>query len=219
MSELNRHQTPWKYAWGERTRFLGDAYQKFNKDSPSGPVKKLALVQTPNFVGKFLHEMTLDPAVETFGLSEDFRVIDPCCGTGHLLCQAFDRLWELWLAKQPDMDRLELSLIIINCQIHGIDYDPLCVQMARLRLTAAACDAAGVLPYGVWGHRPNVHWADALLPWDNELQPFNRCAPTLRDNYGEYRTASMMTPAELDRHRAVVERLARKRREGKPCPE
>lgn len=205
---------PWRFKWGERTRFLGDAYQKIENDNPNGPVKKLALVQTPTFVGQFLLDRTTPLAADDFGLDEDFRVIDPTCGTGHMLCQVFDRLWGMWLELRPDLDtpagRLELSLIIVNCNIHGVDLDPLCVQIARLRLIVAACDAAGVLPYGAWGHRPNVAWGDALLDASDPFQPFFRVPDCLRPNYGDYRTASMMTEQERAQHLSVVERLAKR---------
>jgi hypothetical protein len=172
--------------YGDRTRWLGDAYQQHYRLDPDGPVKRLALVQTPGFVGEFLLERTLVPAIQEFSL-EKVTIIDPCCGTGHLLCQAFDLLWEAWASKHPEADRLHLSRVILS-QITGVDLDPLCVELARLRLIVAACDAAGVLPYGLWGHIPRVVWADALLPGDHPMQPMLAPHPALTPRYGQYRT-------------------------------
>lgn len=189
--------------FGDRTRWLGDAYQIRYKDDPDGPVKRLALVQTPGFVGDFLLDGTLEAALAPLDSEciggvkgggvplEEFRMIDPTCGTGHLLCQAFDRLFAKWVAKHPEMDRLAITRKILADQIHGVDLDPLCVHIARLRLVVAACDAAGVLPYGAWGHKPQVMWADALLPADHEMQPFVCRRSELTPRYGEYTTPLM----------------------------
>lgn len=191
--------------FGERSRWLGDAYQVHYSDDPNGPVKKLALVQTPAFVGKFLLDGTLEPALAPFGSIttcpalegggvslEEFRMIDPTCGTGHILCQAFDRLWDKWDVHAPEMPKLERARRVLK-SIHGVDMDPLCVQLCRLRLLVAACDAAGVLPYDSarWDLRPQILWADSLLPADHPMQPFAFCHPALTPRYGEYRTPQM----------------------------
>ena len=177
--------------YGERTRWMGDSYQHEYKKDPDGPVKKLALVQTPGFVGEFLLDRTLEPALTEFGL-EGFKMVDPTCGTGHLLCQAFDRLWDKWTDYAPDMPKLDRARLVL-ASITGIDLDPLCVEIARLRLTIAACDAAGVLPYNphAWGFTLRVVWADALLPGDDPFQPFLYRSEAL-SRYGEYVTPQMM---------------------------
>jgi hypothetical protein len=181
--------------YGERTRWMGDSYESRYRKDPDGPVKRLALVQTPVFVGEFLLDRTLLPALEEFPL-DGFRLIDPCCGCGHLLCQAFDRFWERWSRDRPETD---LVLRARHCleSIHGIELDPLALEIARLRLVVCACDAAGVLGYSAkWGFRPivehNVVWADALLPADHPLQPFACQRSELVPMYGQYRTMQTM---------------------------
>lgn len=171
---------------------MGDAYQQHYRLDPDGPVKRLALVQTPAFVGEFLLDRTLEPALSEFGL-EGFRLIDPTCGTGHLLCQAFDRLWDRWTDHAPDMRPLDRARLVLR-SIYGIDLDPLCVEIARLRLTVAACDAAGVLPYCPhrWGLILQVVWADALLRGDHPMQPYLAPHPGLTPRYGQYTTPQIL---------------------------
>jgi hypothetical protein len=72
------------------TRFLGDLYQDLSKEAK----KQYALLQTPEFVEKFILKYTLEPALAEFG-HEGLRVIDPTCGSGHYLLGAFDRLVEV----------------------------------------------------------------------------------------------------------------------------
>lgn len=62
------------------TRFLGDLYQDLSEHAR----KTYALLQTPEFVEEFILDLTLEPAVEEFGLA-DLRTIDPACGSGHFL--------------------------------------------------------------------------------------------------------------------------------------
>lgn len=178
--------------FGERTRWIGDAYQQAHKQDPDGPVKRLALVQTPRFVGEFLLDRTLEPCLSEVPLDE-FSLIDPTCGAGHLLCQAFDRLWDRWSAHCPATPPLDRARRVLRA-ITGIDLDPLCVEIARLRLVVAACDAVGVLPYDPhrWGFVPRVAWADALLPADHPMQPFASRHPALLPRYGQYNTVQML---------------------------
>jgi hypothetical protein len=72
------------------TRFLGDLYQHLSEAAQ----KRYALLQTPEFVEKFILKYTLEPALAEFG-HEGLRVIDPTCGSGHYLLGAFDRLVEV----------------------------------------------------------------------------------------------------------------------------
>jgi hypothetical protein len=81
---------------GTETRFLGDLYQ----DLSEAVRKRYALLQTPDFVEKFILEQTLAPAIEEFGLAE-VKLIDPTCGSGHFLLGAFRELLAAWQAKEP----------------------------------------------------------------------------------------------------------------------
>jgi hypothetical protein len=78
------------------TRFLGDLYQDLSESAR----KRYALLQTPVFVEKFILDRTLTPAIETFGYRE-VRLIDPACGSGHFLLDAFARLFDLWANSEP----------------------------------------------------------------------------------------------------------------------
>jgi hypothetical protein len=54
-------------------------------------------------VERFILKLTLDPAVEEFGLDE-VRLIDPTYGSGHFLLGAYDRLFDLRVAREPGLD-------------------------------------------------------------------------------------------------------------------
>lgn len=85
----------------------------------------------------------------------DLRVLDPACGSGHFLLYAFDLLatiyQEAWAdtaspasevtgaalrADYPDLADLQLAMpgLILAHNLHGVDIDPRCAQIAQLAL-------------------------------------------------------------------------------------
>ena len=86
------------------TRFLGDLYQDLSETAK----KRYALLQTPDFVERFILDRTLTPAIDEFGLDET-RLIDPTCGSGHFLIGAFERMFALWQDREPGTDRAVLA--------------------------------------------------------------------------------------------------------------
>ncbi|WP_441247345.1 BREX-2 system adenine-specific DNA-methyltransferase PglX [Kitasatospora sp. McL0602] len=137
------------------TRFLGDLYQNLSEHAR----KTYALLQTPEFVEEFILDLTLEPAVEEFGLWPELtiregesrevvrrglRTIDPACGSGHFLLGLFHRL----LAKHeelagPGVDKWENVCAALDA-VHGCDKNPFAVSVARFRLLVAALKAADV---------------------------------------------------------------------------
>ncbi|MFW5473154.1 BREX-2 system adenine-specific DNA-methyltransferase PglX [Knoellia sp. CPCC 206450] len=120
------------------TRFLGDLYQ----DLSEAARKQYALLQTPEFVEELILDLTLDPAIETFGL-DGLRLIDPTCGSGHFLLGAFQRLFDRWGRERPGMDLRERVQAALD-SIHGVDINPFASAIARFRLTLAALKASGL---------------------------------------------------------------------------
>jgi hypothetical protein len=85
----------------------------------------------------------------------DLRVLDPACGSGHFLLYGFDLLaaiyQEAWAdpaspasqvtgatlrADYPDLAALKLAMpgLILAHNLHGVDIDPRCAQIAQLAL-------------------------------------------------------------------------------------
>lgn len=120
------------------TRFLGDLYQ----DLSEAARKTYALLQTPEFVEEFILDLTLTPALAEFGLTEDFRLIDPTCGSGHFLLGAFGRLVAEWRKAGSGEDDGELIRRALR-SVNGVDKNPFAAAIARFRLLIAAMQAAG----------------------------------------------------------------------------
>ncbi|MFF8318456.1 BREX-2 system adenine-specific DNA-methyltransferase PglX [Streptomyces bobili] len=123
---------------GWDTRFLGDLYQ----DLSEAARKTYALLQTPEFVEEFILDRTMNPAVREFGY-EKLKMIDPTCGSGHFVLEAFRRLVRLWGEGQPGKDVHERVSAALK-SVHGVDVNPFAVAIARFRLLVAAMAAGGV---------------------------------------------------------------------------
>lgn len=98
---------------------LGDLYQSISSEAR----EKRALCQTPYWVSELLFEIAYRRAEESWPMP---GVIDPSCGTGHLLVEALDR-------------KLALSTpAVALSQVTGVDLDPYAAMIARYRLLVLA---------------------------------------------------------------------------------
>ncbi|WP_242884430.1 BREX-2 system adenine-specific DNA-methyltransferase PglX [Actinomadura litoris] len=134
------------------TRFLGDLYQDLSQHAK----EKYALLQTPEFVEEFILGLTLDEAINEFGLDPEppeacpeelnlprgLRVIDPTCGSGHFLLGAFEHIYKK-LSDGSSEDRWDLVHRALY-SVHGVDKNPFAVAIARFRLLIAAMKAGKV---------------------------------------------------------------------------
>ena len=123
-------------AWG--TRFLGDLYQDLSEFAK----KTYALLQTPEFVEEFLLDRTLEPAVAERGLA-GLRMIDPTCGSGHLILGGFARLLGRWREQEPGTDDRVLVQRALD-SVFGVDINAFAVAISRFRLTIAALKESGL---------------------------------------------------------------------------
>ncbi|SDO24228.1 hypothetical protein SAMN04487981_109207 [Streptomyces sp. cf386] len=152
------------------TRFLGDLYQDLSDHAR----KTYALLQTPEFVEEFILDLTLEPAIEEFGLDpvaegpggverRGLRTIDPACGSGHFLLGIFERLVEKWREAEPGADEWSVVRRALE-SVHGCDKNPFAVSIARFRLLVVAMRAAGAERLALAPVFPiNVAVGDSLL--------------------------------------------------------
>lgn len=121
---------------------IGDLYQELSEEARKGR----ALCQTPKFVTDLLLDIAFDPAYREFG--PHIRMIDPACGTGHILVETLIRTrirqesgfgrdhkpsidWRL-----PALDTVTTALEAV----HGVDIDPYAALLSRYRLLLVARD-------------------------------------------------------------------------------
>ena len=113
---------------------ISSIYQQFARSASAHKAKKEALHYTPP---ELVH-LTLDPVFE--GLQPNARIIDPTCGSGLFLVEAFRRL--VWLsseAKAKPIDRETIRHILYN-QLYGIDINRSALGIAAFSLYLAALE-------------------------------------------------------------------------------
>ena len=153
----------WLYQFyiSARKQEINESKAKIDKDTLA-PVTQLF---TPHWVVRYLVENTLgaqwlrahpDSALrerfeylvtpaegqEDQGLAitnpEDFRVIDPACGSGHMLTYAFDVLWDMYVEAGYPTRRI--ARLILENNLHGADVDGRAAQLASFALTMKAVE-------------------------------------------------------------------------------
>jgi hypothetical protein len=120
-----------------RTDFLADLYMSMSETERT----QYALVPTPNFVSDLILDLTLSPALAEFG-PENFRVIDPCCGSGEFMVEAFRRLTRIEATTSPGASAETVRAAL--AAVHGIDVSPVAVIVTRFRLLVEAFRTSGV---------------------------------------------------------------------------
>ena len=153
----------WLYQFyiAARKKEINEAGVKIDKDTLA-PVTQLF---TPHWVVRYLVENTLgmqwlrahpDSALrekfeylvtpaegqEDQGLAianpEDFRVVDPACGSGHMLTYAFDVLWEMY--GEAGYPTRRIARLILEKNLHGADVDGRAAQLASFALMMKAVE-------------------------------------------------------------------------------
>ena len=111
---------------------VSSIYQQFARTSAADEARSQGLHYTPV---ELVH-LTLDPVFE--GLSSDARVIDPACGSGAFLVEAFRRL--VWRASPDQPASRQLVRQILYHQLFGIDINRAALGIAAFSLYLAALE-------------------------------------------------------------------------------
>lgn len=72
----------------------------------------------------------------------DVTVMDPCCGSGHFLVEAFTMLWQM-RAEEEGTTPSEAQDGVLRDNLFGLDIDQRCVQIATFALALAAWRTGG----------------------------------------------------------------------------
>jgi hypothetical protein len=72
----------------------------------------------------------------------EVTIMDPCCGSGHFLVEAFSMLWRM-RAEEEGLAPVAAQDSVLRDNIFGLELDPRCVQIAMFALAFQAWKAGG----------------------------------------------------------------------------
>lgn len=72
----------------------------------------------------------------------EITVVDPCCGSGHFLVAMFGMLWRM-RAEEEGLSPTEAQDAVLRDNLHGLELDPRCVQIAMFNVVLEAWKAGG----------------------------------------------------------------------------
>ncbi|MEV8252242.1 N-6 DNA methylase [Microbacterium sp. NPDC076768] len=72
----------------------------------------------------------------------DVTVMDPCCGSGHFLVAMFGMLWRM-RAEEEGLTPAEAQDAVIRDNLHGLELDPRCTQIATFNVALEAWKQGG----------------------------------------------------------------------------
>lgn len=116
--------------------------------------KSQGIYYTPTFVVRYIVQQTLGRHLKDNGYNpaHPVRVLDPACGSGSFLIEAFDVL-DQYLARQQNQSQGTYTIVdharqmqILMQDIYGVDKDEQAVEIARLNLMLKALHLRDKLP-------------------------------------------------------------------------
>lgn len=72
----------------------------------------------------------------------EVTVMDPCCGSGHFLVEAFSMLWQM-RAEEEGLSPVDAQNAVLRDNLFGLELDPRCVQIAMFAVALQAWKAGG----------------------------------------------------------------------------
>lgn len=72
----------------------------------------------------------------------EVTVMDPCCGSGHFLVEAFGMLWNMRV-EEEGIDPIAAQDAVLRDNLFGLEVDPRCVQIAMFAVALQAWKAGG----------------------------------------------------------------------------
>lgn len=108
----------------------------------------------------------------------NLRILDPCCGSGHFLVEAFELLVRLRMAEE-ELSASDAVCAVLGDNLFGLEIDPRCTQIAAFNLALAAWRMAGA-----WIELPPLNVACCGIAPEGSESGWVRLADELEDLTG-----------------------------------
>jgi len=149
-----------------------EQYLSFKAQDPSGKHtlksikrKSQGIYYTPLFIVKYIVQQTLGEALKHHPNPLKIRVLDPACGSGSFLIEAFDFLYDYFKTAIPNEQERRQHILTEN--LYGVDLDEQATEVTRLNLLLRASYERHRLP-----ELPHIKVGNSLVT-DNKDIPDN----------------------------------------------
>lgn len=120
---------------------ISNIYEEFLEAKPG-------VVYTPPYLVNFLIDECMPLGIP----KNDFKVLDPACGSGVFLVAAFRRIVYWWMSqhewKNPSAENLDELKYLLKNNIYGVDLNAEAVRLTVFSLCLALCDMLS--PKVIW---------------------------------------------------------------------
>jgi len=100
----------------------------------------------------------------------EVTVMDPCCGSGHFLVEAFSMLWRM-RAEEEGLSPIDAQDRVLRDNLFGLELDPRCVQIAMFAVALQAWKAGSG-----WRQLPVPNVACSGIPVNAPVDEWKRLA-------------------------------------------
>ena len=100
----------------------------------------------------------------------DVTVMDPCCGSGHFLIEAFSMLWQM-RAEEEALKPVAAQDAVLRDNLFGLELDPRCVQIAMFAVALHAWKDGGG-----WRQLPTPNIACSGIPVKTPVEEWTALA-------------------------------------------
>jgi type I restriction-modification system DNA methylase subunit len=109
--------------------------------------KAQGIYYTPKFVVRYIVQQTVGRRLAEGADPHNLRILDPACGSGSFLIEAFDVLDRHIAQTEKDLPAAERRQRILRENLFGVDLDDQAVEVTRLNLALRAAYGREKLPY------------------------------------------------------------------------
>jgi N-6 DNA Methylase len=134
--------------------------------------KKDGIYYTPTFITEYITNTCLDEYLKNGGVLENVKILDPACGSGAFLNQAYDSLFKKLNVLQnsdfmSETKIKDLASSILNNNLYGVDLQAESVEIAKLSLWLKTARSDRKLQ----NLDQNIKQGDSLIEfnWDQEF--------------------------------------------------
>ena len=116
---------------------------KVREDKARFKRKSQGIYYTPEYIVDYIVSNTVGELLDKTSTAEEIKkikVLDPACGSGSFLINAFDKFYAAYKKAAPEKKDFDIKKTILQNNLYGVDLDERAVEICKLNLMLKALD-------------------------------------------------------------------------------